>query len=230
MNKLTYPVNSRPMQFVIRRNSSDIEVFEQIIFKEEYSAIIPILKDIRAPHMTVIDAGSNIGLTTLYLKGFFPDARFVCIEPSSKNMGVFEKSITANSLTDISLEKRGLWSKDCLLKERSFRDNKEWSFSLEETDRKDDGSIEAISVGRLMKNFNLDRVEFFKIDVEGAEKNIFLEDVNIGQWLPRVKIVAIEIHDEFDCRSAIEEKLRSFNFELRNSGELTIGINKSLQL
>jgi FkbM family methyltransferase len=230
MNTLSFSVNSQPTQFVVRRNSSDIAVFEQIILNEEYKEIVSILKEFHISRLTVIDAGSNIGLTTIYLKRFFPDAEFVCVEPLSKNRRVFEKTISANSLADISIEKRGLWSKDCFLKERSFRDNKEWSFSLEETDKKDEGSIEAVSVGTLMNKFKLDRVGFFKMDVEGAEKNIFLEDANIGGWLPNIKVIAIEIHDEFDCRAAIEEKLKSFNFELRNSGELTIGINRSLQL
>jgi hypothetical protein len=47
-------------------------------------------------------------------------------------------------------------------------------------------------------------------------------------WLKKVKVLAIEIHDEFDCRIDIENSLLKYGFILCQSGELTIGLNKKL--
>jgi hypothetical protein len=47
-------------------------------------------------------------------------------------------------------------------------------------------------------------------------------------YLSKTKCVAIEIHDEFNCRQEIYNLLEKYNFEYFNSGELTIGINQYL--
>ena len=41
-------------------------------------------------------------------------------------------------------------------------------------------------------------------------------------------MIAIEIHDEFDIRDSIYKLLTDNNFFLSESGELTIGINKTM--
>ena len=66
-----------------------------------------------------------------------------------------------------------------------------------------------------------------KIDIEGAEKNLF-ENAQDLKWLARVKIIAIEIHNEFGTRKHIEDTLLKYNFKLQYSGEHTIGVNYNL--
>lgn len=44
----------------------------------------------------------------------------------------------------------------------------------------------------------------------------------------KVRVVALEIHDEFNCRTNIQNILTKYGFDYTNSGELTIGINKNL--
>ena len=66
------------------------------------------------------------------------------------------------------------------------------------------------------------------MDIEGSEKEVLTSmDANV-EFLAKTKCVAIEIHDEFDCREAIYEILKKYNFEFFNSGELTIVVNKNL--
>ena len=64
-----------------------------------------------------------------------------------------------------------------------------------------------------------------KIDIEGAERFIFDESVNLD-YLDKIKIIVIEIHDEFDIREDIYKVLKNNNYLLIESGELTTAINK----
>lgn len=224
LNRIQYAVNGRQLDFVVRRESSDMAVVEQIIFGEEYKVVIDIARQHGLQLSTIMDAGSNIGLTTLYLKAFFPQSTVICIEPSEGTHKILEENIRINQLAGVTAEKRGLWSKSCFLKGRKFRDDKEWSFSLEESTEDSPGAVQAVTIGELMNKYRLDSIDFLKIDVEGAEKNIFLDEPAIGDWLRRVRLIAIEIHDEVHCREQIESLLISYQFKLHHSGELTIGI------
>jgi len=48
------------------------------------------------------------------------------------------------------------------------------------------------------------------------------------KFLPLVNFINIEIHDEYEIRESIYSNLKSFNFNLFEAGESTIGVNKSL--
>ncbi|HEV2479880.1 MAG TPA: FkbM family methyltransferase [Puia sp.] len=224
LNRLQYPVNGRQFDYMIRRESSDMDVFQQIIFGGEYKAIIDIAREHNLQLSTILDAGSNIGLTTLYLKAFFPQSTVICIEPSRNTHAILEENIRINDLSGVSTEMKGLWSKNCFLKEKKFRDGKEWSFSLEESTEESPGAIQAVTISELMNKYGLQTIDFLKIDIEGGEKNIFLDAPGPADWLGRVRMIAIEIHDEVNCRNQIERLLESFQFKLQYSGELTIGI------
>ena len=46
--------------------------------------------------------------------------------------------------------------------------------------------------------------------------------------LKKFRIIAIEIHDEFNCREAIYKILEDHNFTYFDDKELTIGVNQNL--
>ncbi len=79
-----------------------------------------------------------------------------------------------------------------------------------------------------MDKNNFHTIDILKIDIEGSEKEVLTSPKADVSYLAKTKCVAIEIHDEFDCRESIYEVLRQYNFEFFNSGELTIGINQTL--
>ena len=106
----------------------------------------------------------------------------------------------------------------------SFRDRQSWAFRLEEAAKPEDALFEATTVSSIVRDFNFPKVDFLKIDIEGGEKELFSGgDYN---WLDLISIIAIEIHDEFNCRESIENILRDKGFEISYSGELTIGTDK----
>lgn len=71
------------------------------------------------------------------------------------------------------------------------------------------GSVLAITVPDLLAEHDIEYVDVFKIDIEGAEKELFEGDTG---WLDRVGAVAIELHDRFKpgCADAFGAATQAF--------------------
>jgi FkbM family methyltransferase len=221
---IKHSINHFNLEFYLKINSSDPLVFEQIVLLEEYKCIINLFKELTIRPKNMIDAGANIGLTSIYFKAFYPELNIIALEPNSSVGERLSLNITKNKLKQIKLYNKGLWSKTTSLSiDNSFRDGEDWSYSVLEDLN---GNIKAVDLKSLIDSENLDIIDFIKIDIEGSEKEVF-ERGDLS-WLKRTKVIAIEIHDEFDCRNHIEETLIQFGFELSHSGELTIGVNQNL--
>ncbi len=63
-----------------------------------------------------------------------------------------------------------------------------------------------------MKSHSLKTIDILKIDIEGAETELFLEYPIIDQILINTKVVIIEIHDEFNIREKIYAVLKKNRF------------------
>ncbi|WP_295333183.1 FkbM family methyltransferase [Flavobacterium sp.] len=211
-----------------KRPSSDLDVFSQIYKYSEYEPLVTLFKknfpNTQAPN--IIDAGSNIGLTTVYLSKYFSDAQFLAIEPDSSNFEVMLSNFDLNQVS-VKTIKGGIWSQNTFLKIISdFRDKNHWSIRVEETN--DASELPAFSLHYLVDTYQLNQIDILKIDIEGSEKEVFTGIAADVSYLAKTKCIAIEIHDEFDCRQAIYSILDHYNFRYIESGELTIGINQSL--
>lgn len=223
-----YKINNLPFTISLLKVSSDLLVFHQIIKQKEYQIVVDFFKTNKLNLTTVIDAGANIGLTSVFFKAHFPNAKIIALEPSEDTFKRLVNNIKNNNLKDTITLKKGLWGHNTYLSpDTSFRDGLDWAFRLIETSDRKDSSIEVVSISNIMNQFNLEFIDFLKIDIEGGEVSVFNNELNLD-WLKKVKVLALEIHDEFDCRTDIENTLSKFGFILSHSGELTIGINKEL--
>lgn len=211
-----------------KRPSSDLDVFSQIYKYSEYEPLVTLFKknfpNTQLPN--IIDAGSNIGLTTVYLSKYFSDAQFLAIEPDSSNFEVMSSNFDLNQIS-VKTIKGGIWSQNTFLKIISdFRDKNHWSIRVEETN--DASELPAFSLHYLVDTYQLNQIDILKIDIEGSEKEVFTGAKADVSFLAKTKCIAIEIHDEFNCREAIYAILDHYNFQYVESGELTIGINQNL--
>ncbi|GEO07611.1 hypothetical protein SAE01_01070 [Segetibacter aerophilus] len=177
--------------------------------------------------MKIIDAGGNIGGTSIFFHNIFPGAKFIIVEPDNGNFDVLQKNIKQNNFGSYKLIKGGLWSKCCYLKiDRDFRDKNDWSVQVVESEKPTD--LLGYDIAGLMKLGNFDTIDILKIDIEGAEKKVFDDFNSVSAFLSKTRFIAIEIHDEYNCREQINDCLLQNNFIFFTAGELTIGANKSL--
>jgi len=212
-----------------KRPSSDLNVFAQIYQYKEYLPLIETFQK-HFPNdkmLNIIDAGSNIGLTSVYLNTHFPNSNFITIEPETSNFENARFNLEANGIKNSIKIKGGLWSTNANLKiVNDFRDQNDWSIRVEETSEETD--LKAFSINYLIDKNNFQQIDILKIDIEGSEKEVLISPNAETSYLSKTKCIAIEIHDEFNCRQDIYNLLEKYHFDYFNSGELTIGINKTL--
>ncbi|WP_105196990.1 FkbM family methyltransferase, partial [Flavobacterium columnare] len=212
--------------YIRKLPSSDVKVFGQVFRGNEYKKVVDLYRDFfGTTPQYIIDAGGNVGYTSVYFKSIFPKVNLAIIEPSSTNFCMIKKNFTLNN-TEAYLFKGGLWNKNTSLKiVRDFRDRSDWAVRVEESCYETD--IKAFTVDFVLEKSKFENIDIFKIDIEGSEKQIFSKKASID-FLKKTKCIAIEIHKEFDCSKDIITILENYGFELTYFGELTIGINQKL--
>ena len=210
--------------------SSDFAVYDQIFVLQEYQPLVDLVKENELDNnrsLNIIDAGGNVGLSSIFLNNAFPGSRFGIIEPDTENFVILEKNVKQNNFLVCTLIKGGVWDKNIGLQlNRNFRDGNDWSLSVTET--LENSLLHGFSITTLMKKLQFDIIDILKIDVEGSEKQLFSNATHAAEFLSRTKYISIEIHDEFDCREEINDCLQKNNFEFILKDGLTIGVNKNL--
>jgi len=75
-----------------------------------------------------------------------------------------------------------------------------------------------VTIPGLMSQYGLTRIDLLKLDIEGAEKELFAA---ASDWIDKVDAIAIELHDRFKrgCSQAFYNATASFPYEV-HKGEL----------
>ncbi len=181
----------------IRLRTSDLAVVAQVFVDGEYDTDYGIEPDF------IVDAGANIGASPIYFANRFPGARVVAIEPDSANYAILESNV--RRWPQITPVHAALWPEDAMV-ELSDPGYGTWGYQASVSQ---DGSIPAMSMSRLLESTGLERVDLLKIDIEGAERELF--DAS-GDWIHRVEAIVIELHDQQTpgCDEAFTKATRDF--------------------
>ena len=173
----------------IRVADSDIYEFNQSLgpWKEPFT--LPF------EPRTIVDAGANVGYTVLRFFSQFPSAKIVAIEPDCVNLQQLRKNCSA--YPNLSIEQAALWSRECKLTIR----NPEVASNAFIVEEDETGNIAALSVLDVIERHALDTIDLLKIDIEGSEADVFGHPGS-REWLPRVRALLIETHDDFRPGSA----------------------------
>lgn len=221
--RFTYPINGWPRRFALRRGTSDVDVFLQVIRDTEYVDVARMLAaGGRSPR--IIDAGANVGLATLYFKSILPEARVVALEPEASSFRMLGRCVADNALEHVVCLNAGIWTSDThLAPDCSFRDRQSWSFALKEPSASDEGTIPVTSLDTLLSRAGWDRADLLKLDIEGGEARLMRDDAFLGAVQQRVGILCMEVHDERISLSDVQDALTAIGMTSLRSGGTLVG-------
>jgi FkbM family methyltransferase len=219
------------LKLKLRKNTSDLEVYNQIFSWQAYKSVVDLYNELFAEkeniQINILDAGSNIGLSAVYFLNSFKNSKIACIEPETSNFKILEFNLQNFNEENIYKIKGAIWSKNTFIKIVSdFRDKLSWSFRVEES--YDSKEIRAYTINSILAKCQMDYIDILKIDVEGAEKQLFTSAESDVTFLKKTKCLALEIHDEFNCRQDIYAVLQDYKFNYFVEGELLIAYNTLL--
>ena len=197
---------------VIRSGTTDLKCLEKVFIAEEYR--LPF----EATPQFIVDAGANVGMSTLYFANKFPNARIVAIEPEKSNFDILRRNCA--NLANVTLMQAALWPDHQDLEIPNYDVNK-WEFRVDDRrGRPSDGEqVTAVTMADLLTQIDAERIDILKLDIEGSELELFSADTD--QWLHQIHIIAIELHDRFKpgCAQAFYGALTSRKFVQEINGE-----------
>jgi FkbM family methyltransferase len=205
--------------FWFRQGTSDVPVIRQIFVRKEYQ-FLERLKDIH----TVIDLGANIGGSAVFFLNLFPDAQVIAMEPAPENVQVLEQNLAPYGQRAKVIQ-AAIWpsSMNLQLVRGHFRDKLDWSNQVRPAEEQARDTIRGMTVPELFADCQQERIDLVKIDIEGAEKELFNGNTS---WLGSVRNLCIEIHDE-QCRQAVMNAFASYQCQIETREETTLFTNIS---
>lgn len=172
-----------PHPLLVRPGTTDAGVFKDTLLRNMYGVLTP-----RAPVRFIIDAGANVGYTSVFFANRWPEAKIVALEPESGN----HAQAAANSAPypQVSVMKLALWPTRAHL--RIEGDQREDAIRVVEVADAAQADCEAIDPLTLAREAGVDRISIFKCDIEGGEEPLF--GTNPDPWLEITDNIMMEIH------------------------------------
>jgi FkbM family methyltransferase len=136
------------------------------------------------PEPVIFDCGANVGMSVLYFKRMFPNARILAFEAEPAIAALLRQNLAQNSITKVEIIDKAVWT-----------DNAGIWFGSESADSSSiysNAEKKKVASVRL-KDYLLKEkhIDFLKIDIEGAEKEV-LNDCKDS--LQNVQNLFVEFH------------------------------------
>jgi FkbM family methyltransferase len=195
------------------------EIFEREIYNFPTSKTTPV----------IIDGGSNIGLSIIYLKKLYPHSKILSFEADPHVFQTLQTNILSFGLNDVSLHNQALWNEETYLE-----------FAVEGADGGrlatdiDENKQEKIKVTTVrLRDYLTQQIDFLKLDIEGAETDVIID---CAEYLLNVENLFIEYHSFANQEQRLDELLsilRKFGFRIQIKTQYAANkpfLNRSLQL
>lgn len=157
---LRAPINFRP-------GTADRDVIEGVLIsRKEY-----FLPDCRPE--VIFDVGSHIGSAALLFALAYPNTKIYCFEPDAENFKLL--CMNTEMYKNIACYNVGLSSqtREALLFASDDERNTGGSSTIEVGVNKDKSQkIHLVAISEMMQSLGVDRIDFLKLDCEGAEYEI----------------------------------------------------------
>jgi FkbM family methyltransferase len=194
----------------LRFGTSDIATYMQIFRDLEYE-----LPDVECA-TTIIDCGANIGLSAIFFAQRYPGADIIAIEPEETNFRLLKRNTSPYGRI-VPLQ-AALWRSNGTIDVVDPGEGK-WAYRVAQAHDAQDvrvngQRVEAVTVDTVMERFGLSHVDILKMDIEGAEKEVF---EGAPPWLSKVGMIAVELHDRFKvgCSRSFYDATSDFDVEWR---------------
>jgi FkbM family methyltransferase len=175
----------------LRNDSSDVFVYRDVIDCKEYEFTVG-----KEPKI-IIDAGANIGLTSVFFANKYPNAKIITIEPDESNIKILEMNI--KPYKNIHLIKGALWDSvgeidllDAGLGNWGFMVGHENNPNGIKLPTNSKYKTPTVNIEKIIELYGIDEIDILKIDIEGSEKEVFN---NCSQWINKVNSIVVELHE-----------------------------------
>ena len=201
----------------LRLHTSDVLTFWQVFINLEYDS-----PNLPPSARTIVDLGANIGLATQYFAARYPSAHIVAVEPDADNFALLMRN-TAPLGTRVHRHHGAAWIHDGQISLRTEDEAQRplgaWGTQVTATPRPGESRVPCYRLATLLDLAGFETVDILKVDIEGAELEVFTDGVQ--DCLDRIGLVIVETHDRFrpGSEAAVRNALGPQFRELPQKGE-----------
>lgn len=200
-------------RFHFRSSVADREVCRQVFVNREYaltgfarSAELAQLY-VRCDRPLIVDAGANIGAASVWLALTYPKATILAVEPDKHNYELLRRNTTGfpsilpvNAAIASTSGTLHLWDPG----------QGAWAYRTSSVRIADSYPVPAMTIDELLGDFADHSPFILKIDIEGAESELFSRH---SYHFDRFPIVTIELHDWMLPRQASSRNFLRWHVE-----------------
>jgi FkbM family methyltransferase len=157
---------------------------------------------------SVLDLGANMGIFALYVESKSPVAIVHCFEPEASNYEVLERNLAANRAR--ARPYHLALSTACGTEHLSLEGSSA-EYALGRAEGRTQ-AVECVDWTRLHAVTGVERFDFVKMDIEGAELPIL--EATSDDELRRIGALSLEWHHSQEKLRALAERLRGLGFEV----------------
>lgn len=163
----------------------------------------------------IFDCGANVGVSVIYFKKLFPQAKIKAFEPDPKVFACLTENLKLNNISNVELINKAVWNS-----------NDGVSFGSEGADGGSiffEGNKVSLPSVRLREMLAAEKkIDLLKMDIEGAEVDV-LKDC--GSELKKVKYLFVEYHSWISSEQRLDELLNllkenGFRYYIHQIGEI----------
>lgn len=169
-NGLKYfaPKESQIGEFPVRDEMSKLKDYGEFLYilSEQFvSEIYEKHYNIKKGHV-IVDIGANIGIFAVKAaKKVGKSGKIIVMEPEKRNLEFLKKNIQANNLNNVIIVPKGVWSERTTKKiflrgmggHSFFHKSRSYDY------------INLDTLDNILKDLNIEKINFIKMDIEGAE-------------------------------------------------------------
>lgn len=88
-------------------------------------------------------------------------------------------------------------------------------------------AFKTTTVAKLLADSGFDEIDLLKVDIEGAEKEVFAAP-DVDEWLPKVRVLTIELHDRMKrgCSYEFFKAVSKYRWNFALNGENLIFVRE----
>ena len=184
-----------------RPNTTDAQVLWDTFYRKYHIPTIPLKEN-----SVIVDLGSNVGYTIAHFAYLYPKSKVYGVEMDFENFLLAQKNIQS-LIEQCKIMHAAVWSKNGQI---NYVGDEEWGFHiLDDSKLVNRRSAPAKTLDTILTEFNIEQVDYLKIDIEGAEKTILVDP---DAWIHRIKHLKMEVHPPATVEWCFDV-LKQFGFE-----------------